>query len=326
MIITKLNIYMFDTPFISPIKTNLITLNTRKVLVIGAIIDGFEYFAEANSFETPWYHYETIDTVHQTVIQIFDRIKGKSFSSINEMQPFLDINHPNASSCFDVIAYQYFNSLKPVRIPLGQTLHHDDTLIHTNASRIKLKMHNHILQQVKSLREISDIQIVIDANGLLDSSHFKLLNCLSEHNILYFEQPFKSIMDYKLIHDLYPHINLAIDESATDVASIERFQDIGVETAVIKYSRIGGITKALQLTSYLPDMQFVAGGMYEFGLSKYYTALLGEHFQTVPDVTAKGTYFKCDFVDYDELLIGNKIQLSVPKVKPSHLNLIASFV
>lgn len=325
MNISKLNIYSYAAPFKAPIKTNLITLNEREVLVAGVVIDGVEYYAEANSFETPWYHFETIATVYQSLVSQYEIIKNRPLSSIETLNALLDPEKPNASSCFDIIAYQYFNQLQPVTVLIGQTLHHDARAIQPNAARVKLKMHNNILEQVQSIRKTSDIQIVIDANGLMDANHFDLISKLSEYDILYFEEPFSSIEDYRSIHRLNPKINLAIDESATDAHTIQQFYNIGVNTAVIKYSRLGGVTSALKIKENLPEMKLVSGGMYEFGLSKYFTALLGETFQTVPDITPKGTYFAYDFTEYDEINEGNQLILSIPEVKKSHLTLLASY-
>lgn len=325
MNISKLNIYSYTAPFKAPIKTNLITLNERKVLVVGIVIDGQEYFAEANSFETPWYHFETIDTVYQSLVNQFEILKNRPISSIETLTTLLDPENPNASSCFDIIAYQYFNTLKPVTVLIGQTLHHDARVIQPNATRIKLKMHDNILAQVQTIRKTSDIEIVIDANGLMDANHFDLISKLSEYDILYFEEPFRSIEDYRLLHRLNPKINLAIDESATDAQTIHQFYNIGVNTAVIKYSRLGGVTNALKIKEDLPEMKLVSGGMYEFGLSKYFTALLGETFQTVPDITPKGTYFAHDFTEYDEIINDNRLNISVPEVKKAHLTLLAAY-
>lgn len=325
MQITKLNVYTFDSPFKTPIKTNLISMNIRKVLVIGAEIDGVEYFAEANSFETPWYHHETIDSVHRSVVQMFKNMKGKSFDSMDAFASFLDPNQPNASACLDVIAYQYFNALQPVSIPIGQTLHHNVNQHNASAARIKIKMHDNILAQVEAIRQSSDVPIVIDANGLLNAAHFDLLHALSQFNILYFEEPFKDIQDYAMMHQRFPNVRLAIDESATDEHTIKQYYDAGVTTAVIKYSRVGGITKAKALQSRLSHMQFVSGGMYEFGLSKYFTAMLGEEFQTVPDVTPKGTYFDDDFTQYQEVQQENLLHISVPKVNRAQLQFVATY-
>ncbi|MCU7557232.1 enolase C-terminal domain-like protein [Macrococcus capreoli] len=325
MKITKLNCYTYEAPFNTPIKSNLITMHSRKVLVVGMVIDEQEYFAEINSFETPWYHYETIDIVFEKVIQIFHQIKGKVISNIDSLYRYLDMKYPNASSCFDVVYYQYTHALKPLMIPIGQTLHHDATHIHPDAARVKLKMHQNIVQQVQSIRAQSSVQIVIDANGLLDASHFQLLNSLSQYHIQYIEQPFRKLNHYEAMHRAFPHVPLAIDESATDMQAIHNHYEVGVKTAVIKYCRLGGVTRALQLQTAFPDMQFVSGGMYEFGVSKYYTAMLGAQFKTVPDVTPKGTYFNDDYSLYDESIIDAQLHLSVPKVNRDRLTLIASY-
>ncbi|WP_420496622.1 enolase C-terminal domain-like protein [Macrococcus psychrotolerans] len=313
---TELNLYTYEAPFKVPIKTNLVQMNERKVLVVGIVIDGVEYFAEVNSFETPWYHYETIVTSIDNCRDIFNSIKHIDIPSIEALQPYLKVDAPNASSAFDVIAYQYFNSLKSVTVPIGETLHQGVSSFNHDPKRIKLKMHHNIAEQVQTIRESSNIPIVIDANGLLQEDHFELLNTLSQYDISYIEQPFKHIKLYDALLKRHPHIPLAIDESATDRQTIQAFRDIGVTTAVVKYSRIGGITKVQSLPK---QMTYVSGGMYEFGLSKYVTAMLGEQFGTVPDVTKRGTYFEHDFTTYDEAVSDGCLTMTPPVVQKEQL-------
>ncbi|UBH14284.1 enolase C-terminal domain-like protein [Macrococcus armenti] len=313
---TELNLYTYEAPFKVPIKTNLVQMDKRKVLVVGVVIDGVEYFAEVNSFETPWYHYETIATSIENCKVIFNNLKHIDIPSIKALQHYLKTDAPNASSAFDIIAYQYFNTLKNVTVPIGETLHQGVLSFSQDAKRIKLKMHRNIIEQVETIRKSSNIPIVIDANGLLQEDHFELLNTLSQYDILYIEQPFQHIKLYDALLKRYPNIPLAIDESAIDYETIQTFRNIGVSTAVIKYSRIGGITKVQSLPK---QMTYVSGGMYEFGLSKYMTAMLGEQFRTVPDVTNRGTYFEQDFTTYQETVNDGCLTMTPPVVQKERL-------
>lgn len=316
---SDINFYTFSAPFHQPVRTNLITMNERCVLIVGVIIEGKEYFAEANSFDTPWYHFETIDSVHQACRDIFNRLKRIEIKSMEELQHYLDLTQPNASSCFDYIGYQYFNALKEVTVPIGQTLHQGVTDINPTAHRVKLKMHDKILEQVSQIRKQSNIDIVIDANGLLSEKDFPLLNELAAYNILYFEQPFNQIEQYDKLMNINPNIHLAIDESATNVDVIKQFQSVGIGHAVIKYSRLGGITQSLNCLEEIRDIQFVSGGMYEFALSKYATALLGEQFSTVPDITPSGTYFEDDYSVSNERLSDGMLTMNFPSVNVNRL-------
>lgn len=317
MIISKLNLYIFEAPFKQPIKTVKVTMKSRKVLIIGLVIDGKEYFSECNAFETDWYHHETIETVIKDVKIIFDRLMGKAIHQIEDIKDFLLPNSPNANACIDVCVYQAFHSQASVQIPIGQTLNIGQSNIIPNAKRIKLKMHSNVLSQVENIRKVSNIPIVIDANGTLDQNHFSLLNTISKYDILYFEEPFSKIQDYHKCHQKYPNIKLAIDESATSIEAINRFEE-SISYAVIKYSRIGNVSQLLK--QQLP-IQCVAGGMYEFQLSKYFTAKLGAHFNTVPDVTPSGTYFTEDYAKFTEM-INDEMTLSFPNVQKERLKLI----
>lgn len=86
---TELNLYTYEAPFKVPIKTNLVQMDKRKVLVVGVVIDGVEYFAEVNSFETPWYHYETIATSIENCKVIFNNLKHIDIPSIKALQHYL---------------------------------------------------------------------------------------------------------------------------------------------------------------------------------------------------------------------------------------------
>lgn len=318
---THLNLYLYSAPFKRAVKTALVTMTERKVLVIGVIIDDREYFAEVNSFETPWYHYETIASSITNCQRIFSRLKDKDIAAIEELQIYLDDKAPNASSAFDYIGVQYFQQLRPVTVPIGQTLHQGVTSFRDDAKRIKLKMHDDILSQVQSIRQSSAVPIVIDANGTLERQHFDLLKALDDYQILYFEEPFADILLYEQFLRKYPDVPLAIDEHATSPEAIQAFHDIGVGTAVIKYSRIGGITSALNLDG---AMTYISGGMYEYGLSKYATAMLGQHFGTIPDVTPRGTYFDDDFSHYDERVADGVLYMTMPTVDRKKLTLLTS--
>ena len=73
----------------------------------------------------------------------------------------------------------------------------------------------------------------------------------------------------------YPSI--AIDENNIYQAHCIHRQSIPVKVVVLKPFRLGGIDKVIEAMKILKAKEFNSwGGMYEFGLSRYFTAMLAK--------------------------------------------------
>ena len=84
----------------------------------------------------------------------------------------------------------------------------------------------------------------------------------------------------------YPAI--ALDEKATDINSIISIvNQFPVKVVVVKPFRVGGLDRVQSLIRELKsiDIKVVIGGMYEYGLSRYFTALLAREGDYPGDVT-----------------------------------------
>ena len=118
----------------------------------------------------------------------------------------------------------------------------------------------------------------------------------------------------------YPPI--AIDEKATSikdiVSIIEKFP---IQLVVLKPYRLGGIDKVLEAIDILKEknIKFVVGGMYEFGLSRYFTAMLAKEGDYPGDVTPSGYYFEEDLVRDSGILKEGMIHFIPPKVQKTKL-------
>ena len=66
-------------------------------------------------------------------------------------------------------------------------------------------------------------------------------------------------------------------------------------------------------------IQFVVGGMYEFGLSRYFTAMLAKEGDCPGDVTPQGYYFYEDIVNDSGILKEGLIYFNPPQVNQSKL-------
>ena len=78
-------------------------------------------------------------------------------------------------------------------------------------------------------------------------------------------------------HNLFPPV--AIDEKATSVQQILTLcHSYNIQVVVIKPFRMGGIDHVIKLIHKLQrdNISVVIGGMYEYGLSRYFTAYLAQ--------------------------------------------------
>ncbi|TDM07493.1 enolase C-terminal domain-like protein [Macrococcus lamae] len=312
----NLKCYKFNAPFKTPIQTVKTRLTDRRVLVISLDVDDRTYFAESNAFDTNWYHDETIATVHAAVQHIFSEISETEWHDYAELGTLLASyrSTPHTIALFDYIGWQCTNELNPVTVPLGFTLHQGHTGEFSN--RVKVKWNAHIESQVKALRQqYPEIKIAIDANGSLTEADVPILEACMNYEIDYFEEPFSDIRLYSKYHRL----PLAIDESASSIEQIIKYYGAGVKTIIAKYSRLGGGYPLLTIKDAIPDIRIIAGGMYEYGLSKYFTAALAEQLGTIPDITPRGFYFDGDYADWNEKIQDGQLTMSFPQVNEQRL-------
>ncbi|WP_165983713.1 enolase C-terminal domain-like protein [Macrococcus bovicus] len=313
---SNLQCYTYEAPFKHPVKTVKADLVTRKVLVISLEVEGNTYFAESNAFETDWYHEETIETVYQSVQYIYEQIKASEWQDYAALGAILAPfrRTPHAMALFDYIGWQSLNERVAVTVPLGYTLHSGQHIKPQN--RVKIKWSEQVLDDVRSVRAgDADIKIVIDANGSLGEEDVPTLEGLLAYDIDYFEEPFSDFSLYAANR----HLPLAIDESASSIDQILKYYGAGVKTIVAKYARLGGGYPLLAIKEAIPDLRVIVGGMYEYGLSKYFTALLASEFKTIPDVTPQGTYFADDYALYEEHVENGKLTMTFPVVDMNQL-------
>ncbi|WP_323704486.1 o-succinylbenzoate synthase [Mammaliicoccus sp. Dog046] len=322
--------FSFKAPFRIPIKTPLIELEEREVLIVEWVNhDGQSYYGECNAFTTDWYHFETIASVKTELSQWFQKYKHAEL--IDEVEAFNmleDLNEfPNARSVMSMIFYQMFNELESITIAYGATINQQIEQYFKQygkqiPSRIKLKWHDQIHSDIAFLeKEYPHVQIVIDANGMIEDKDISLLNTFNNQNFIYIEQPFKNIESYKA-HRSSLKLPIFIDESATSLEQIKQFQHAGlIDGVVIKPSRVGGIDKALAIINYCKEhhLKYVIGGMYEFGLSSYFTAMLAQDSDYPSDITPSDYYFTDDIVEEGSTLEQNKIKYPIPQVNQNKL-------
>lgn len=320
--------FEYTARFKIPVQTPLIKMETRKVLIIRwKDSNGETYFGECNAFETDWYHFETIETVKNDLSKWFEINKNKSFENYKiACESLTTLNDsPNARNTMSIIFFQKFHSLREVEVDYGATINGDikqyfksfDTL----PNRVKLKWHDHIESDIEFLKEKHpNIDRAIDANGTLQKNDVKKLNQFKSERFIYVEQPFDKEEHY-IISQL--EVPVFIDEFATSLNAIKSYHEqYLIDGVVLKPSRIGGIDKTIEIIHFCKQnkIKIVIGGMYEFGLSSYFTAYLAQFSDYPSDITPSEYYFEDDFIQNLSKMKGTKIQFQPPFVNESKLS------
>ncbi|WP_436862620.1 o-succinylbenzoate synthase [Staphylococcus caeli] len=325
MKIVDINFYHFEADFKVPVITPKVKMTSRKTLFIELITDLEDsYYGECNAFESAWYANETIDSVQEQVELWFSNYVNYPFKYFSEIQNALnDLDaYPAARSTLMMACYPMFYELPSFHVPYGATLNGvtKETLQQltcTQPKRVKIKWTANILKDIATVRSLAfNTQIAVDANESLTLKQANQLKDLSDNHILYIEEPFKSLehLEHFDKHALPP---IAIDEKASsEKAILDAIEYYDVDVVVLKPFRLGGIDKVLDLIQILrrKNIRFVIGGMYEYGLSRYFTAMLAQYADYPSDITPEHYYFDHDIVPRSGILKGGSIYFEPPTV------------
>lgn len=330
----SIQFYTYEAPFKHQIKTPKVTLETRKVLIIALKNeDGQMYFGECNAFETAWYAHETITLVYETLKHWFDEVlKNEVIKTFEEAKQLLNyLSHtPAARSTVAMALYQVFYSLPSFEVQYGATIsglssENYQQLLDTKPKRIKLKWSPRVIFDIEKLQSLPfKPWIALDANESLTHNDITALKeAQNMADILYIEEPFK---DLELLDSIAPETipPLAIDEKAQNVETIlELTKTYPVDTVILKPFRLGGIDKILEAIDQLHrrNIKVVIGGMYEYGLSRYFTAYLSQYADYPGDVTPYGYYFDKEFTQENGTLKRGHLYFAPPEIDVDQLTI-----
>lgn len=330
MKLQAVKLYEYNASFKHAIVTPKIKLSCRKVLIIELITNtGQHYFGECNAFETDWYSPETIEVVRHQTEKWIKQYQNETFNHFGEAQATLDnlMAFPATRSMLVMAFYQMFYEMHSFNVPYGATVSgltegNLKQLVDTQPQRVKIKWSQHILQNIEMLKQL-DFQpnIAIDANESIQENESHKLKQLANKSILYIEEPFKSLDKLEAFtkSELPP---IAIDEKALSQDEIMKIiANNPINVVVLKPFRLGGVDKVLEIINVLKakDIKIVIGGMYEYGLSRYFTALLAQFADYPSDITPEGYYFKNDIVNNAGILKGDSIYFEPPEVNTAQL-------
>ncbi|MDE9830184.1 o-succinylbenzoate synthase [Staphylococcus delphini] len=325
MRLTDMQFYLYEPSFTHPIRTPKVTMTHRKTLFVKWTDDQQQaWFGECNAFDTAWYHHETINDVMHVLKVWFEGVRGLDLKSFEEAQQCVaTLNpYPAARATVMMALYQMFHNLESFHVPMTLTINGDFTqrmMRLDGVGRIKIKWTSQMLDQVKMLATMyPDIPISTDANQTLTESNTKTLKRLKPY-LAFIEEPFETL-DVQKDYSHFPPI--ALDEQATRLTTIEQLtQNPDIKTVVLKPFRLGGIDRVLEAMHVLQSkgIHVVIGGMYECGLSRYFTAWLSQWGDYAGDVTPEGFYFEQDVTNNAGRLHNGQLYFVPPVVNQSLL-------
>ncbi|MBZ8174980.1 o-succinylbenzoate synthase [Staphylococcus delphini] len=325
MRLTDMQFYLYEPSFTHPIRTPKVTMTHRKTLFVKWTDDQKQaWFGECNAFDTAWYHHETINDVMHALKVWFEGVRGLDLKSFEEAQQCVATLNPSPAARATVMMalYQMFHSLESFHVPMTLTINGDFTqrmMRLDGVGRIKIKWTSQMIDQVKMLATMyPDIPISTDANQTLTESDTKMLERLKPY-LAFIEEPFETL-DVQKDYSHFPPI--ALDEQATRLTTIEQLtQNPTIKIVVLKPFRLGGIDRVLEAMRVLQSkgIHVVIGGMYECGLSRYFTAWLSQWGDYAGDVTPEGFYFEQDVTNNAGRLHDGQLYFEPPVVNQSLL-------
>ncbi|MCY6990781.1 o-succinylbenzoate synthase [Staphylococcus argensis] len=313
-----------NATFKQPIVTPKVRLESRKALIVELKMNNNEsYFGECNAFETDWYAPTTIADVEADIRAWLEDVSGKSFYTYEEALTLANrLETTDARHTVVMAFYTMFHALEDITVDYGATVSGltEERLLklqETQPQRIKLKWTPNVLEDVQRLQNLAhQPEIALDANESLSEQDIATALKLKKQHILYIEEPFKTLKAEEL-DEINQAMPIAIDEKATDLDRIKALvRNHPIYVVVVKPFRLGGIDRAMEIIRWLSDhhIQTVIGGMYEYGLSRYFTALLAQYASLPSDITPSGYYFDTDCVPDSGRLEDGQLKFSKPVV------------
>lgn len=307
-------------PLKRPFQTAKQTIKMRSIILVSVATQTQIGWGECVSFETPWYHPETLeDSWNYLIDHLIPWVKAqtKSVTPYDIYQHFLTHNHthPFAHSALEQALWDLQAKLEniPLYVLLAQNTGPDNTPLTAHVPSgivlgdISLSDKTHQIITRAQQQQIKRIKVklspktsldtlyhlcstyphlfwVADANGSLNNQPLSWWQELNHIPLNALEQPY-SVDDIHQLEALkaYCNLNIALDEQITSLEElITLHQQVPFDMAVFKPSRLGGTLATLQCVNYATahHIPFWFGGMIESGISKAHNLSLASSINT----------------------------------------------
>lgn len=331
-----------DVPLVRPFRTSFGSQTSRDVLLIRALTDNGEGWAECVALADPVYSNEYVAGAQAVIVDhLLPRLfaaPGMTARSVSRLLSGV-IGHRMAKAALETavldaelrahdLALANYLGAERTEVDCGVSVGIASTVdallgevggyIDQGYRRIKLKIEpGWDIEPVHAVREAfgPDVPLQVDANTAYDSSTIPRLLALDDFGLLLIEQPFNE-------EDIHQHALLArqmttpicLDESIVSAATAADAINRGACSIVnIKAGRVGGYLEAVRIHDVCAALGVPVwcGGMLETGLGRAANIALAAlpNFRLPGDTSASDRYFAEDITEPFVLVDG---RLPVP--------------
>ncbi|HEY2352784.1 MAG TPA: o-succinylbenzoate synthase [Candidatus Acidoferrum sp.] len=329
---------------VAPFETSMDRVDSRRVLLVEANVDGVIGWGECVAGEDPFYSPETVETAWIVLRDhLWPLIKGKEFSCAAELWSMPDRvrGHNMAKASLEAAVWDAEARMKGVplwkliggtqqEINSGVSIGLKESLevlvaavkkeIDAGYQRIKIKIKpGKDLELVKRLRqEFPGTKLMVDANSAYRLEDWPLLKQLESFYLMMIEQPLGW-------DDLYSHVELqkkldtpiCLDECIHTEEHARAAVALGACKIInIKLGRVGGYTVAKRIHDLCQQrgVPVWCGGMLETGIGRAHNIALSTlpNFTLPGDVTASRRYWEEDIIE-PEVVVSRRGTISVPQ-------------
>lgn len=329
MRVERLDLRLLRLPLAHFFETSFGRVHDRHFLLVTAVADGVEGWAECVAEASPYYSPETTETAWHVITEfIAPRVLSASLDHPQDLPGVVAAvrGHQMAKAAVEMAVWDLFARQQRVplarllggqaaRIPAGVSIGIQDSIddllrkveseLAAGYRRIKIKIKPgwdvEIVRAVR--RRFGDVPLMADANAaysLADSDHLRRLD---EFGLMMIEQP----LGYD---DLFDHARLqkvlatpiCLDESIHDARSATEAVEMGACRIInIKPGRVGGHAESIRVHDACAARAVPVwhGGMLESGVGRAHNIHLASlpNFTLPGDIAASRRYYVPDLID-----------------------------
>lgn len=304
MKVQQLEVYRMSMPLVQSFSNSQTTMKTRVFdLVKLTTTTGASGWGETVAFETPWYTSETIESCRYSIEHyLWPLIRGKEIANPRELVQLFNRfkGHQMAQAAIETAFWGIYSQEleKPLNrligsvdgeVAVGVSLGLDTAgnilqkvaeAVAKGYTRVKIKIKpGQDIETVHLIRKnFPKLKLMVDANGAYTLKDVKVLTRLDAYHLEMIEQPLGD--DDFINHALLQRqlqTKICLDENIHSLEDVKVAHALGSARAInLKWGRVGGITKALEIIAYCQanDILVWCGGMFESGVGRAYNLAL----------------------------------------------------
>ncbi len=344
MKISDITLREIHIKLVAPFETSMDRVESRRILLVQANVDGVTGWGECVAGEDPFYSPETVNTAWIVLRDyLWPMIKGKEFGSAADVWDMLAQvrGHNMAKGSLEAAVWDAEARQKNIplwkllggtrqeiasgvsigiKASLEELISAIKTEIDAGYQRIKIKIKpGKDIESVQRVRqEFPRIKLMVDANSAYRLADWPLLKQLESYYLMMIEQPLGW-------DDLFSHIELqkrldtpiCLDECIHSEEHALAAVSMGACKIInIKLGRVGGFTpaKAIHDICQKHGVPVWCGGMLETGIGRAHNIALSTlpNFTLPGDVTASKRYWHEDIIE-PEVTVSARGTIAVPQ-------------